>query len=287
MKLALGTVQFGLDYGINNTEGKPSREKVFGILNKAYDLGIKDLDTADLYGDALEVLKEYKSTHTRQFHIMSKFIMGEVSESIGSHLDRSLSRLQMPSMYAYFFHRFNDYKHYKGLAEERKKLIDAGLVKKIGVSIYSDKELEMVVEDPSVDIIQLPFNIFDSAPEKMNLLKKIKNKGKEVHIRSLFLQGMFYKDPETLTGNLTAFKQALKDFHTLRLEENLSVESVCFGFANSFDCIDALVIGVDNIEQLEKNVSWANSEISPELKNKLMDIKNFNKGLLNPSKWEK
>ena len=49
-KISLGSAQFGMDYGVANDNGKPTYLKVSNILNKARDLGIKNIDTASVYG---------------------------------------------------------------------------------------------------------------------------------------------------------------------------------------------------------------------------------------------
>ncbi|MBC7427492.1 MAG: aldo/keto reductase [Bacteriovorax sp.] len=287
MKLILGTVQFGLEYGINNSIGKASREEIFKILNKAYELNIRDLDTSDLYGDALEVLEDYSSEFGDKFNIMSKFILENESETIIGHLNESLKRLSSTSIEGYSFHRFNDYKKLKNLNEISQELKSQGLIKKIGVSLYSNEELEIAINDPAVDTIQLPFNLFDSDPKKIALLEMAKKLKKEIHVRSIFLQGIFYMDINQLTGNLISFKPALESLHAIRNSEGLSVEDLCFGFVNSFDCIDGIVFGVDTIEQLDRNLMSAQKNVSEKIKEKILEINNYEKGLLNPSKWEK
>ena len=286
MKLALGTVQFGLDYGINNFEGKPSREKAFGILEKAYHSEVEFLDTADLYGDALEVLGEFNLKTGLHFKIMSKLVLANPDEKIATKLKSALERLKQNSLDTYFFHRFSDYASYKNLAQEVSDLKAAGLISKLGVSLYSDEELSIACCDPAVDVIQLPFNILDSSDKKCDLLEEARRNGKEIHIRSLYLQGLFYKNISELSGNLVDLKEALEKFHQLRTETGLSVEQICFGFANSHP-LDVIVIGVDNEDQLARNLELSKFHISPELIKELKKIKNFNRDLLNPSNWRK
>ena len=72
-KIILGTVQFGLDYGINNNNGKPSNETVFNILNTARQNGIEILDTAEAYGSAIPTIGEYHHESISKFKIVSKF----------------------------------------------------------------------------------------------------------------------------------------------------------------------------------------------------------------------
>ncbi len=51
-KISLGTVQFGMDYGIANVRGKVDKEEVFKIMDLASSKKIGFLDTAYSYGES-------------------------------------------------------------------------------------------------------------------------------------------------------------------------------------------------------------------------------------------
>jgi aryl-alcohol dehydrogenase-like predicted oxidoreductase len=278
MKIILGTVQFGLNYGINNKEGKPDIQKVFGILDEARVQGIDTLDSADGYGDSADVIGLYQQKTGFKFKIISKFCLDQPNESIYPHLEKSLKRFQLSSFHCYFFHRFNDFKSYTKF-KEVVDLKKQGLIKNLGVSLYSNQELEQVINHPDIDFIQLPFNVFDSSLEKQKLLYAAHKNGKEIHVRSVFLQGLFYKKPVELQGNQVEFTDNLTELNVIQKESGLSMEELSLSYVNHFDFINHVVIGVDNKDQLKKN-------ISPEALLKLQNIKIKNQELLDPSKWK-
>lgn len=286
MRLGLGTVQFGLEYGINNKEGKPSREKAFEILKEAYRLGIRELDTADLYGDALEVLGEFHLKHTERFKIYSKLVRENKKIKIESYLNGALKRLNLKKIDTYFFHRFQDYVEYENLQEEVVVLKSSGKISKMGVSLYNNFELQKVLSDSAIEVIQLPFNLFDCDEEKVDLLKKCKDQGKEIHIRSLFLQGLFFKEPSQLKNNLVKFSNSLIELNRIVERAQLSIEEICFAHVKNFP-IDLVVMGVDNVDQLHRNIKWSESKINQNIFNDLGNIKIEDKKLLNPSTWER
>ena len=79
---------------------------------------------------------------------------------------------------------------------------------KVGFSIYTIKDLTLVLSNFKVDIIQCPINIFDKRFEKSGLLKKKKNI--ELHARSIFLQGLLLQNTKNIPNNLIIIKIFLK-----------------------------------------------------------------------------
>ncbi len=72
-KLALGTAQFGLDYGIANRTGKISKNEIFRILEYAYTQGIDTIDTSSNYGESEKIIGEFIDRSRFDFKIVSKF----------------------------------------------------------------------------------------------------------------------------------------------------------------------------------------------------------------------
>ena len=136
-------------------------------------------------------------------------------------------------------------------------------------------------------MIQLPFNLFDSAPSKILLLEKAKSLNKEIHVRSIFLQGLFFRDPDTLTGNVKEISSQLHLLQKIQKTSGFTMEEFCFGYANAFTQIDHIVIGVDSVEHLQRNLRSAKTHIPKELIQKINSILIKDTGLLNPSTWTK
>lgn len=278
MKLALGTVQFGMNYGINNSLGKPTQETINTILSYAYENQIRLLDCSNVYGDAEERIGEYHQNHSH-FDVVSKFICDEVS--LENKISMTLEKLKIDSLYGYLFHRVQDFKNNK----DHFKKTNPSKIKKWGVSLYSIEDFKEALNTSWVEIIQIPYNLFDSTDEKENLFKIAKTRGIEIHVRSIFLQGIFYKNVKQLTGNLTQFKKPLDEMKNFLNQQNISTESLCLSHAKKNHNIDRIIIGVDSLEQLKNNLNHYKSAVSEQILTQLPHFKLEDESLLNPANW--
>ena len=190
-KLILGTVQFGLRYGINNSVGKPEKESVFDILSYAYENGIRYLDTAELYGNAHELIGEFHKLHpTKKFNIITKF-PHNFKDTLNHKINSYLCQLDIDYLEAILFHSYDSYINYKNQLIDLVKLKRKS-VKFIGVSVYTNEQMNVVINDINIDIIQIPFNLFDNLNLRGELIIKAKSNNKIIHTRSAFLQGLFF-----------------------------------------------------------------------------------------------
>jgi aryl-alcohol dehydrogenase-like predicted oxidoreductase len=282
-KLILGTVQLGLPYGINNRQGKPAEQEAFRILDEAFRLGITLLDSAEAYGDSLPTIGRYLQSNTKSFKVISKFISDD--EPLASKVDRTLGLLNGQPLYGFLYHRFADYQQ-GNFQQELIALKSQGKIIRIGASIYSSEQLQILINDPTIDVIQLPFNLFDAGTEKKELLKKAKAAGKEIHVRSVFLQGLFFKDPGQLTGNLKELQRPLIYFRNLLEEHGIDVRGACLNFALHQSFIDYVIIGVESYAQLAENANAVSDPLPNSFIEKLDQLPPFNEALLNPSNWK-
>ncbi|NBP70459.1 MAG: aldo/keto reductase, partial [Cytophagia bacterium] len=280
----LGSVQLGIPYGINNLTGKPDNSESFGILKEAYRNGITLLDSAEAYGDSLQVIASYLKENTNQtFDIISKFIGN--GESVEQNVRKSIHILGVKNLYAYMYHRFSDYRSEK-YRKELTKLKKEGIIQKLGVSLYSIEELETILKDQEITLIQIPFNPFDCSLEKKRLLTIAKKAGKEIHVRSVFLQGLFFKSPESLTGNMTSLKPALQQFNQIIQDLKLTPTEACLNFALHHNTIDYVLVGVERVDQLRQNLSAVKDVFSQDIIKTLESVKIVDTSLLNPSNWK-
>jgi aryl-alcohol dehydrogenase-like predicted oxidoreductase len=283
-KIALGTVQLGLNYGINNVTGKPDKAEAFNILTKALAENINMLDTADAYGNSIEVIGDFlKARPGTTFDIISKFI--EDDKPVEEKFRKALESLNRKVIYGFMYHRFNDYRSGKSMAA-LLELRDAGEIKKIGVSVYGVDELKVLVEDDNIDLIQVPYNLLDGSSEKKELFKKAKSIGKEIHVRSIFLQGLLFKKPGELTGNLKGLYEPIRQFRTILDNFNINVMQACLNHALHNPLIDRVIVGVEKSAQLAENLGSLISDFPPEIVNRLDSISVKDKTLLNPAHWE-
>jgi aryl-alcohol dehydrogenase-like predicted oxidoreductase len=283
-KLILGTVQFGLEYGINNIKGKPEKETVFEILSYAYDNGIKYLDTAELYGDAHNLISEFhKLNPTKKFNIITKF-PHEFEDSVGDKIITYLTQLKVDQLYAILFHSFESYLKHKEQLRNIIQLKNISL-KFIGVSVYTNEQIDEVISDINIDIIQIPFNLFDNLNQRGELLKKAKNKNKIIHTRSSFLQGLFFMKKNNPNIIRTKLEKELDIIAEVSLKSTLSIGSIALNYCLMQNNIDGVLIGVDSLQQLKENIAYSENKISNQYVNEIEMINIQNCDLLNPSLW--
>lgn len=282
-KIVLGTVQLGLPYGINNAQGKPNDEEAFRILDLAIQNNISLLDTADAYGNATEVIGAYLYRNPSvKVQIINKFIDDNISLRV--KFEKSLKLLSSNSLYAYMYHRFSDYRSGK-FANDLIRLKEEKKINKIGVSVYSLQELEEVTADITIDLIQLPLSPFDYSNEKQKLVKQAKAAGKEIHVRSVFLQGLLFKTPDQLTGNLKSLYEPLKKFHEIVRSFQLNVRQLCLNYAVHKPEIDHVLIGVETTTQLHENMDSILPYFDGEITKNVEAIAVSDVSMLNPSNW--
>ncbi len=280
-KLILGTVQFGLIYGINNTQGKPEKENVFQILSYAHEIGIRYLDTAELYGNAHDLIGEFhKLNPSKKFEIITKF-PHEFENSLGEKINTYLGQLAVNHLHAILFHSFDSYvKHRSELNGNINK------VTKIGVSVYTNAQMEEVMNDANIDIIQLPFNLFDNIHLRGELLKKAKEKNKIIHTRSAFLQGLFFMKKDNSNKIRVKLEKELDLISDISLKYSVSIGSLALNYCLRQPQIDGVLIGVDSLAQLKENIEYAETNVSDEYMKEINAIKIDDIELLNPSLWK-
>ncbi|MDS1002890.1 aldo/keto reductase [Clostridium sporogenes] len=260
--LVLGTAQLGFKYGINNAIGKPSLQQAYEILDTAYDNGIRILDTALVYGDSEKIIGTYMKEKGKTFEICTKtpklYENQNSLEIIEENINKSLDNLNVSNIDFYLFHNFSDLvRLYKEDKEYLKGLKNEGIIKKIGVSIYDTEELEYIVKNiyDLVDVVQIPFNIFDLRWIQTDLLDKTKNKGIEVAARSAFLQGVLFmngKEAKKIHPLLEGYLTTLKYFSDNR---NMTIGETALTFIKSQNNIDYILVGCESKEQIITNVN--------------------------------
>lgn len=284
-KLILGTVQMGLPYGINNQTGKPNQAQAFEILQTAHEQNISILDTADAYGNSSNIIGAYHQKSNTRFQVNTKFHFSSET-SLQSQIDNSLSKLSVDSINAYFFHRFQDFINHPSIIDDLQSLKSQKKIKKIGISIYTNDELEKAISSQSIDVIQLPFNLLDNFSQRGCLLKLAKQKNKEIQARSVFLQGFFFKAPKDLPPLLTPLKPYLQKIHDIAKSYQISLHSLALNYAIHTSEIDYVLFGVETMAQLQSNVRSITSSFSLELFQEINKIKVEETDLLNPVNWK-
>jgi len=251
-KLALGTVQFGLNYGISNEAGQIDPGEVFEILKYSDHIGIATLDTAAAYGESEDVLGQYLVDSKDSFDIVSKFSAGKNGVSLRNALQQTLRKLKRPIIYGYLAHSFADFQK----SEIRDAFVQAkseGFINKIGVSVYYPSEIDWLLnENIEFDLVQLPFSVFDQ--RFLEYLKILKERNIEIHTRSVFLQGLFFMDPKSLPEYFSCITDTLIKLRHLANSNGIPLSSLLLNYALSQPFIDKVVFGVTSLNELKQNL---------------------------------
>lgn len=284
-KIILGTAQLGLDYGINNHNGKPSELNSIAILDEACLKGIERLDTADAYGDAIDLIGKYHKNHNK-FKILNKFSFSDDNRDIVGKAEKVLEKLRISAFDVCSYHFFNDFIDDNKSEDKLIELKKRKLTNKIGISIYSNEEFEKVINSEIIDVIQVPYNILDNENKKGDLIIKAKQKGKEIHVRSVFLQGLFFIDENNIIPKLRPLVPYLKNIKNYCDFQNISINELSLGYVTTNPNIDGVLMGVDSAKQLKDNLSCMNSENVTSIKKfvETIDVKEVE--LLNPVNWK-
>jgi aryl-alcohol dehydrogenase-like predicted oxidoreductase len=280
MKLALGTVQWGLDYGISNTNGIPSDAELDAIVRLAIQNGVDLFDTASKYGNAEQRLGNYI---TKNSSVVSKFSSVNHS-SLENEIQGSLERLNVEQLYGYLFHSPKDLINTPLLWDQMQNLKVKEKVKKIGYSLYSPEELELFLDKNWIpDIVQLPYSLLDRKFEPY--FEQLKSLGTEIHIRSVFLQGLYFISTETLSSTFNDLKSALTELEEIAREFGLTKVELAMSFVLKNRYVDYAVIGVEQLNQLKEIISASKIDFSESIAARVKTLSIENHTLLNPSNW--
>jgi len=287
-KVALGTAQFGLDYGINNACGKVSSDDVIDILKGAVNGGIDLLDTAGAYGDAEKILGATLASSRCNFKIVSKIPpCATTPEDVTLAAQTSLGKLGVDRLYGLLVHDISAFMKDKRNWHTLLNLQAQGIVEKVGVSVYYPQELkELISRGIAPQVVQLPYNVFDRRFE--SLLPKLKDMNIEVHTRSIFLQGLFFVEPNQLGSHFRPVKAKVCDLQRMSKSTGIPLSSILLSFGLNDSRIDRLVIGVDSLANLQENLTaFEHLERCEGLTPELRQFEEKDEAILLPFKWPK
>lgn len=255
-RLAIGTVQFGLDYGISNTKGKTSIEEVNKILKTASKFGINTIDTARAYGESETVLGK---TNVSIFNVVSKFPKAvDTVQALRESLNESLCQLKTTSLYGYMAHDADTLLKNNSLWSELVMLKEKGIIKKIGYSLYNTEQLDALLNKNYLpQIVQLPYNFIDRRFEKY--FSKLKALNCEIHTRSAFLQGLFFMNPSQLNPFFEPVKDLIIELKA-KLKDNTSIANFLLSFVLKNENIDKVVFGITSNDELLNNLNQIKKE---------------------------
>lgn len=287
-KFILGTAQMGLDYGVNNHSGQITVDDSYAIFLKAFESGIEILDTAEAYGNAHRLIGDFHRLNPNlKFKIMTKIPDYIEYDKVAQKIYTYCEILQVDCLEVLMFHSFELYRRCKENLNVLELLKDKGVINNIGVSVYTNDHIEELLSDDRISVVQLPYNLLDNATVRGNLLKKLKSKGKMVHTRSCFLQGLFFKSSSENNRIYKALSEELESIKQIVKDENTTMTNLALSYCLNQNSIDNVLIGVDSLCQLEENLRAIDFAISVDGWLRINSLKVKNTDLLNPSLWTK
>lgn len=285
MKLALGTVQFGLDYGIANTSGQVSPQEAVAILDLAQLAGMDTLDTAIAYGDSEAALGRIG---VKGWRIVSKLPglpdeCPDVGRWVREQVRGALARLGVERLHAVLLHRPDQLFGGSGpaLLAALREIRDEGFADKIGVSVYTPAELDRLFDLARFDMVQAPLNIFDRRLVTTGWAQRLKALDVELHTRSSFLQGLLLL-PGAQRPEKFGRWQPLWEVWTRWLSDSgTSALEACLQYPMSISEVDRVIVGVDSALQLREILKASSGSLAglPELPEPI------DEALLNPAAW--
>ena len=293
--LCLGTVQFGMKYGINNRQGQPSMNDSVEMIKYAVDNGVKYIDTARAYGDAELVIGEYNKIYgvPKDIKIISKLRPNiieadtkDVNSLIRDEFESSLKRMGVDKLNGYLLHT-PEYIYNQNILDALLNLKEEKMVENIGVSIYDLKEGEQAIKTGIIDYIQLPYSYLDQRGIRTGFIKKAKEHGIKIFTRSAFLQGLVMMEKSRIPQYLAPAICNIKKFELITKEFNEDIINAIIHFVTDEADIDYLVFGVDNIEQLKEDMdAYRNKKINTLLIEQVKQhINMLEDNIIFPSLW--
>lgn len=286
-KLGLGSAQWGMHYGVSNSTGRTQHAEIGRLLKKAREVGIGFIDTASLYGGAEQALGMHSLDGLKIVTKTPRFAKSRVTEADAKQLvdtfQRSIEFLRVESVNGLLVHHADDVlvpgSDY--LIEALTDLKNRGFAKRIGISIYNSNEIEKICDRLRPDIVQLPLNVIDQRLLKDGSLEFLHRKGIEVHVRSVFLQGLLLMPIEGIPDYFRPWRHILKDWHEACALQGVSKLQAALNFTLNLNMVDCVVVGIENLKQFKEILGVLDFDNCFDYE----DLGSDDVGLVNPVNW--
>lgn len=292
MKIGIGTAQLGMRYGIANKSSKITLNNFEKILNYSLKKKILLIDTANAYGNSENKIGRLfsKNKKFKKFKVITKinglrkFNNKNIYSKTLELINLSINKINVKNLEGVLLHDINDLKSSKSerIIEALNKIKKKGLIKKLGISAYDINDVIKYINKFNFDFIQFPLNIFDQRILDNQILKKLKDKKVEIHIRSIFLQGLLLIPENNLPNN---FKKNiyLKKWYKFLFKHRISALEACADFIKSNKVYSKAIIGFDNSKQFFDFLKYFCNKKKLNLSYKDLSVNNLK--IINPSKW--
>ena len=278
-KIIIGVTQFGMPYGIMNKSNENRKKKLKEILKYARKKKIKFLYTSKYYGDSNKILN---SENLNYFNIFTKFKSEDLlDEKFVLEFNKIKKNFKKKNLILILdgFEKLN-FKKASKVYEILLNLKSKNSINKLGYSIYFFKNLKKICKNFKPNILQCPYSIIDRRIEHKKLPQYLKFNNIELHVRSIFLQGLLTNDPSRLPKKFLKWKKNFLIFKTSMSQQKITNLNGCLNFVQNNKYIKKILIGIDNLDQLKEIIN-----IKSNKKIKFPNIFVRNKKLIDPSEW--
>jgi len=258
-KLGLGTAQFGLDGG--PVRGKPPELEVRDMLAIAARAGLGVLDACAASGHG-EVLMASAMPRPVPFRVAVKAARGERGpDFVESEARACLTRLGVTQADAIIVQSASDLfsPHGEGLWRRLLELRDAGLFARVGISAYASDDPDGLARRFKPDLMQAPASLLDQRLLVDGTLAKVREQGIEVHLRSIFLNGLLFLPPDRVPSQLKGAATRLSRARRLIAEGRSDPLQAALGFALSRPEADCVIVGAASAAELNAVIAAAAS----------------------------
>ena len=291
-RLVLGTAQFGMRYGIANKIGQPDFLSVQSIVAEVWESGVREFDTAQAYGESERVLgKVLRSLGiAREAKVISKLhpaIDHQDSNALNLALQQTLARLGLAKLYGLMLHTEDLLDLWEtGLKDTLDKFIEQGLVERIGVSVYSPQKAARALRTNGISLVQLPSNLLDRRFEKAGVFHEAKSFGKEIYVRSVFLQGLLLMSDSDLPASMRFANTVAKRLINFANETGFSLKQLALGYVRSAYPEQKVLLGCETLEQVRENLEIWSKETPRDIVDRVRrEFQDIPEKILNPSLW--
>jgi aryl-alcohol dehydrogenase-like predicted oxidoreductase len=281
-KLVIGTAQFGMHYGIANQNGQVGENEIESILNFAFENDINTLDTAKAYGNSEKSIGNYLKKTKKSWNVITK--VSDIDKSIVEQIQYSKEKLTVrPSVVlAHSTELYLNQEFQSKLKEAKVK----ELIHSFGVSLYNEKEINQVLAtELKPDIVQLPMNILDTRLYRCGVFSKLLDKGIEIHVRSAFLQGLFYLSKIDLERRFSDAVPQLDKLKSIAAKAALTIAELSLLWLVNLKEVRKVIIGLDDVGQLKAHLDTLNKNVDSSVFEEALSIRYENENILNPSLW--
>ena len=297
---ALGTVELGLDYGINapGHGGRPAQEEAIRLVHNALDAGINLIDTARAYGTSEEILGVALKDRRHQVIIATKVgtqaiggvpITGDdLRRHMYASLDQSLTALQTDYVDIWQIHNvdravLNDAEI---VAEVFDNVRKQGKVRSVGGSFYGTDFPMQALALNIFDVMQITYSILDQRlVDQFFPLATTANVG--ICARSVLLKGALTERAEHLPQHLHELRMRSRAFRELIVHNKLAATpaQAAIAFALAQPAIHAVLIGISSDEELRSNLHSLSLQLTPAMLEQIGSLRLDDPDLLNPGTW--